>query len=384
MNILLLSQFMSTTRGGGEHIFSLMAKILGESGHNVWVITNRIIGEEYPQYKNVKIIFVPPTLEHKGGLPPSLRNNLLYFFYGMKSGFSIIKQEKISVIHSNNFSPALTGSFLSFFTSVPHVTTIHDVFSLYKNFWKNWARQQDISKINVILAPFFERLMIRIKSSAIHTVSETSKDDLIKFGTKKKIFVIPNSIIPFEISSNKVDPLQFIFVGRLVFYKNVEVIIRCISIMRQKFPKIKLLIIGDGPHKTKLVELVSLLNLHSNVIFLGYVSEIRKRQLISSSNALLFPSLYEGFGMVILEAFCCKRPAVVANVRPLSDIVSHKKTGFVVDAENPKSWAETLYWILENNDESNSIGIAGEKELYKKYSVSTILQNLNDMYSKVS
>jgi len=75
MNVLLLSQFLSTTKGGGEYVFSLMAKMLAENNHNVWIITNRISGEQYPSNENIKIITVSPTLQYEGGLPTGFSDN---------------------------------------------------------------------------------------------------------------------------------------------------------------------------------------------------------------------------------------------------------------------------------------------------------------------
>ncbi|MGI0010214.1 MAG: glycosyltransferase family 4 protein, partial [Nitrosopumilaceae archaeon] len=161
MNILLLSQFFSTTRGGGEYVFSIIAKKLAENGHKVWIITNKISDEDYRNIDNVKIVFIPPTLEYKGGLPPSFFDNIRYSINAVTTGVKIIKNEKIDIIHSNNFAPALAGAILSYLTSKPHITTVHDVFSLCgKNYWKMWGAQSDVSKLNVLLAPFFEKLMI--------------------------------------------------------------------------------------------------------------------------------------------------------------------------------------------------------------------------------
>src|SRR5579875_3144440 len=141
MNILLLSQFFSTTRGGGEYIFSLIAKKLAENGHRVFVITNRISGEEYREHKNISVVFVKPTLEYKGGLPPGFTDNLRYSINAIRAGLGIIKKDKIDIIHSNNFAPALAGSVLSSLTGSPHVTAIQDIFSLCgKNYWKEWGR----------------------------------------------------------------------------------------------------------------------------------------------------------------------------------------------------------------------------------------------------
>ena len=121
MKILLLSQFFSTTRGGGEYVFSLIAKNLSKNNHKVWIITNKISDEKYEDHENIKLVFVPPTLEYKGGLPPKFVDNLRYSINAVKSGIKIIKNEKIDIIHSNNFAPALAGAILSYLSSKPHI-----------------------------------------------------------------------------------------------------------------------------------------------------------------------------------------------------------------------------------------------------------------------
>ena len=150
MNILILSQFFSTTKGGGEYVFYLMSKLLAENGNRLWVITNEIKDESYPCHENINIILVSPKLEYQGGLPPKFSDNIRYTLNAIRKGFSIIKKEKIDIIHSNNFSPALAGSILSSLTGIPHITTVHDVFSLCgKDYWKRWGKQADVSKLNV-------------------------------------------------------------------------------------------------------------------------------------------------------------------------------------------------------------------------------------------
>ncbi|MDE1828704.1 MAG: hypothetical protein KGI25_00115 [Thaumarchaeota archaeon] len=88
MNILLLSQFFSTTRGGGEYVFSLIAKKLAENNHRVFVITNRIEGEKYEQRENIRVTFVPPTLEYSGGLPPGFSDNIRYTINAIRQGLA--------------------------------------------------------------------------------------------------------------------------------------------------------------------------------------------------------------------------------------------------------------------------------------------------------
>lgn len=384
MNILLLSQFFSTTRGGGEYVFSLIAKKLAENNHKVWVITNRIKGEQYNVQKDVHLIFISPTLEYRGGLPPKFSDNLGYLINAIIKGLKTIKKEKIDIIHSNNYAPALTGSILSFLTSVPHVTTIHDVFSLGgKDYWKKWAEQNDVSKINAFLAPLFEKTMKDIKCKCVHTVSEATRDDLKKFGVKKPIYVIPNGIEFPKIVPTKFNRYQFVYVGRLVFYKNLEVVIRAIDLTRKTEPKIKLIIVGDGPHRKSLEDLIAKLNLESSIEFKGYVSTEKKLRLIRESNALVFPSLFEGFGLVILEAFSLAKPVLVSKIRPMSDIVSHEENGYVLDSSDEKQWVYALNELIRDPEKGTILGSNGFEICHRQYSSQTMYEKVVKMYNDI-
>jgi len=382
MNILLLSQFFSTTRGGGEYVFSMLAKMLVKNGHNVWIVTNEIQNESYD--KNLNIIFVKPTIKYQGGLPPSFSDNIRYVVNAVIVGSKIIKKNDIDIIHSNNFSPALAGSILSSFFSIPHVMTVHDIFSLCgKNYWKKWGEQANVSRLNVMLAPFFEKFMVKLKHECVHTVSDASKDDLIKFGETKPIHVIHNSIDKTLIVSDVVNPLQFIYVGRLVFYKNLEVVIKAIGLLKKTHQNIKLVIAGDGPHRKSLEELVGKLRLEDNVEFLGYVSHDEKMRLISNSNAFVFPSLCEGFGIVILEAFSQKRPVLVSNIKPMSDIVNNEKNGFVLNPHDETVWAECILKLVKNPNEALEMGKEGNRSLVDFYGQDLMYDKIIKMYEEL-
>ncbi|MGI0008922.1 MAG: glycosyltransferase, partial [Nitrosopumilaceae archaeon] len=260
--------------------------------------------------------------------------------------------------------------------------TIHDVFSLCgRNYWKQWGSQSDVPKINVLLAPFFEKLLIKLKHNYIHTVSEATKDDLVKFGAKKPIFVIHNSIdAGLANHHEETNPLQFVYVGRLVFYKNLEVVIKAISIAKKTEPKIKLILVGSGPHTKPLEELTNSLGLESNIEFKGYVGADEKAKIIATSSALVFPSLCEGFGLVILEAFAQNKPVLVSDMRPMSDIVSHGKNGYVLNPSDENLWAEHLLKIIKNPQEASLMGKEGNHLLFSSFSQELMYQKVMQMY----
>ena len=361
-----------------------MAKKLAENNHQVWVITNKIDEENYPVHKNIEIIFVPPVLKYQGGLPPSIKNNIQYFINTVKTGKKIIKENNIDIIHSNNFTPALTGGFLSFLTSRVHITSVWGIFTLCGyDYWKKWVEQTEVSKINQYIGPIFEKLVLKTRCRAFHTISMASKDDLIKFGAKKSIHVFPPTIeeIPNMnmIQNNK----QFIYVGRLVFYKNIEVLIKAIDIIKKQEKEIKLIIVGGGPQQNKIQDMIINMNLENNVIIKGYVSSEEKIKLISESNAMLFPSTCEGFGLVILEAFSQSKPVLVSDIRTMSDIIQTNKTGLIIDPHDESKWADAIIHLIKNPNISDEMGKAGYNELKIKYSQKLFYERLMKMYNDV-
>jgi glycosyltransferase involved in cell wall biosynthesis len=385
LNIILFSQFFSTTKGGGEYLFKMIAKIMAQNGHNVWVITNNVKGEKYQELENLKIITVNPTIDYKGGLPPTFLDNIRYVINAFQVGKNIIKNQNIDIIHSNNFSPALSGSLLSYFTKTPHIITIFDIFSENgKDFWKKWIKQTNVSKINAMLVPWFEKILIKSKHDAIYTISNASKNDIIKMQTKKPIYNISPSIENENQLDGKVNPFQFIYIGRLIFYKNVEVILKSFKIVTKQFPDVKLIIAGDGPHKKSLQQLTNKLNINDNISFIGYVTSEQKKKILSESNALLFPSLIEGFGLVMLEAFQQNRPVITSDIPPMSDIIQNNQTGLVVDPHDENKWADSIIALIKNPEISNKMGKQGNQTLQAKYNQNIFYDKLIKMYNDIA
>jgi glycosyltransferase involved in cell wall biosynthesis len=384
LNILILSQFFSTTKGGGEYVFKTIAENLAQKNNKVWVITNRVIGEEYQELENLKILRVNPIIQYKGGLPPTFLDNIRYVINTVFKAKNILKTEKIDIIHSNNFSPALAGSIVSYLTKKPHITTIHDIFSIYdKDFWKKWASQSNVSYANARLVPLFEKMMIRFKISCIHTVSESTKRDIQRLGAKKSICVIPNCIQEEQSLQVVSKPKQFAYLGRLVFYKNIEVILKAFVHVTKEFPDSRLVIAGDGPYRESLQNVTQNLGLENNVEFRGYITLDQKKILLAESNALLFPSLIEGFGLVMLESFQQKRPVLTSNIPPMSDIIENQKTGYLINPHDENAWAEQIIKLIKEPEISQKMGEEGYKVLKEKYNQEIFYKKLISMYQSV-
>jgi len=380
MNILLLSHYFTAGRGGAWYVIAIMAQLLAENGHKVWIITNKLEGFESPKHKNIKTIFVS---EHKIQKTSFSWSDLLrYSIAVIKIGREIIKKNNIDIIHSDPL-PGIPGSFLSWLTSVPQILVIHDVFSIKKGLWKESLKQKEISKSNAIIRPLFEKTILRIKHSAIHTVSKAVKEDLQTMGAKRPIYIIPNSIPINQVTKLEPKSFQLVSISRLTFYKNVQVAVRSLQIVKKSFPKVSLIIIGAGPYRKNLERLVKELDLQENVVFKGHVSEKEKKELLAQSQALVFPSKFEGFGMVILEAFEYYKPVLVSRVRPQSDIVEDKKTGLVIAPDDELEWAQAIKDLFNEPEIAAKMGENGRIALEEKYNLEIMTKNILHMYEDV-
>jgi len=383
MNILLITRYLSAKVGGGQYVFSLIAKLLAENGHRVWIISNHIDLEKL-EHENIRIIQVSnKTITKINSNPFEI---IKYFVLVTRAGYNIIKKEKIDIIHTNQTfmsTAAVAGSFLSLLTSIPHIFLIHHVASAHKGYWKDWSKQKGNSRIGGFLASLSDKLMPRVKCSAIHTVSEATRDYLQKLGIKKPIYVIHNAIPINPVQNSETNALQFIDISGLSFHKNIQTAIRALPLVKKSFPNVSLIIVGEGPYRKNLEKLVVELDLKNNVIFKGRIPDDEKNMLLKTSEALVFPSLMEGFGLVILEAFAQKKPALVSKIRPMSEIVEHNKTGMVLSPHNEKDWAEAMEYLILNPQVGSKMGEAARKLIEEKYDLNKMYEKILEMYNEV-
>lgn len=379
MRVLLLSQYFSDSKGGGEHVMSTLARMLGESGDRVWVLCSRVEGESYPDAPNVTVEFVGPALGYEAGLPTGMAQNAAYVLGAVRRGRALAR-DGVQLIHSNNFAPAAAGALLSRITGIPHVTAVHDVFSRCgEGYWKRWREQKGVSRLGAAVAPRFERMMLRARHGAIHVPSEATARDVRAAGARSPVHVVPNTIDPApgrRAEARGGGPAAFVYVGRLVFYKNVETVIRATAIARRKNPDVTLRIIGGGPQESRLKESAG-----EGVEFSGYVGNEEKYSAIKGSAALLLPSTCEGFGLVVLDAFSCGVPALVADVEPLPTVAGGG--GLAVPHGDPDAWARAMLEVAADPARARAMGAEGAARLSSEYSAERAREAVRRMYSSV-
>ncbi|MEM3458297.1 MAG: glycosyltransferase family 4 protein [Candidatus Bathyarchaeia archaeon] len=240
----------------------------------------------------------------------------------------------------------------------------------------------------------------------IVTVSYAMKEELMKLGfPKDKIQVCYNGVDPQKYNPETIsaeeakrirgsygikdDELMILFVGRLVGVKGVDKLIMAMPHVLQKHPKAKLVILGVGDLQDYLVNLVRTMRLQDSVkLNFNFVSEEERILHYAACDMAVFPSLYEPFGIVALEAMSMERPVVVgaAGVSGMREIVvccGEEQCGFHVDPNNPSDIAWGINSTLENQDKRKWLGKNGRKRVLEEFTWDKIAEKTVEAYEKI-
>lgn len=210
--------------------------------------------------------------------------------------------------------------------------------------------------------------------------------ELIRNLTNSKIHVLPNGI-DFEDILNigpyeTVEYPSILYLGNLSKIKGIDVLLKAVPIIRKKIPNLHIYIAGSGTEEEELKKLVKELNIEENVKFLGFISDDEKYSYYKSADVCVFPSIYEPFGIVLLEAMACGKPVVASNVGGIPFVVVDGKTGLVFESGNVNDLAEKVVILLKNKKLREKMGDAG-KERAKEFTWDKIAEQTVDLYKEI-
>lgn len=197
-------------------------------------------------------------------------------------------------------------------------------------------------------------------------VSLKTKRDLHNTGLRRDIHIVPNGVDFGRIREIKPSPhhSDVIFVGRLIKEKNVHLLLNALALIKEDVPDIKAVIIGDGPERRNLEVLAYRLGVQKNVEFLGFLREHEEViAFMKASKVFAFPSIREGFGIVVVEANASGLPVVTVDhpMNASKDLIVEGKNGFVAQVDE-RDFAEKILTALENRKKMKfvSTNIASE------------------------
>lgn len=240
----------------------------------------------------------------------------------------------------------------------------------------------------------------------IVTVSNAMKDELIGLGfPAEKIRVIYNGVDPQKYSKDEVrdekirdirkrygvndEDLMVLFLGRLTLVKGMDKLIAAMPHVLQKIPNAKLVIVGLGEMQEYLIRLAQNLRLNDHVKFrFEFIPEEERIAHYAACDVAVFPSIYEPFGIVAIEAMSMGKPVVVgaSGVSGMREIVistGQEQCGFHVNPNDPTDIAWGIINSLQDPQKRQQLGENGRKRVLKEFSWDEIakktIQNYNDL-----
>lgn len=246
---------------------------------------------------------------------------------------------------------------------IPSVVTVHDLAFLAHPEAFHPSRRRYLTAMT--------RLSVR-KARHVIAVSEHTKADLVHhFGiAADRITVIPNaadSRFRPEADQRIIDefrhahdlPERFVlFVGTLEPRKNLRRLIEAVARIATDDPQLKLVIIGaTGWLTSDIAPLVTRLKLADRVIFMGYVDDDDLPRFYQAATVFCYPSLYEGFGLPVLEAMACGTPVVTSNTSSLPELAGD--AALLVNPTDVDAIADGLRLLLSDTTRREVLVTAG-------------------------
>ncbi|MGI6367479.1 MAG: glycosyltransferase family 4 protein [Anaerolineae bacterium] len=176
------------------------------------------------------------------------------------------------------------------------------------------------------------------------------KIDIIPNGVSQTLFSELEGVDLSEFKSRYALPQEKIvfYVGRLVYEKGIDTLIRSVPSVLAHVPEAKFIIAGRGPELDAMRDLVRSMHLEHKVLLPGFISMEDRDRLFKVADCAVFPSLYEPFGIVALEAMAARVPVVVSEVGGLKEVVKHGVTGITIYPGDAQSCAWGITHTLQH------------------------------------
>ena len=362
--VILIARFPPSYLGGAEIAVYNLAKQLSKLKHEVHVITMSDPNSPDENTQDDFFLHRIKTIEI-----PLLRN----IVFSIRSLY-LMKTIKPHVVHSQTISIHNAGlpAFLAKkILKIPYIA---------------WGRGSDIYLYRH--EKQFKRIILKNSNAAI-ALTDDMKEAM------QNIWNMPICVIPNGIDLEKFNTLRkskmhstkiaesddkvILFVGRLHPIKGLAYLIKAMKIIHQRYPKSRLLIVGDGDERDNLNMIVKNSNLNECVTFIGKVPNKSIPEYMALADILVLPSLSEGFPVVILEAMACGLPIVATKIRGNQEIIKDWDNGFLVEPRNSENITEKVLLLLKD-DQLRRI-IAGKNiEVAKRYSWESVARRVEEIY----
>ena len=302
----------------------------------------------------------------------------------------LVRECNTEIIHAlmDYSTNTAVASFVSKVTDIPFVYTVPGMGTRTSSFVVNalaecydWTIEHFISRNAKKLILLSKSLISRTRKLSVpdsKVVVIPSGVDCTRFDprrpeVRRKAVELRND---FDIGQEDV---VVGFVGRLVPAKGLSHLLAAINQIKREFPKVVLLIVGEGPQKAELQRMARDLDLKT--VFTGYQTDTPSYYTLM--DVFVLPSFFEGLPNVVLEAMAMEKPVVATDVGGISDLVMDGENGFLVPTRDTGQVASALRKLITDEGLRVRMGKAGRGMVQKGFLWDDIVDKLEMVYKEV-
>ncbi|MGG4490037.1 1,4-alpha-glucan branching protein domain-containing protein [Metabacillus idriensis] len=379
--LMVSTEYPPNIVGGlGRHVDELSNAL---AGHNYEVVLLTVASDEKPFYENpvpnLHVYRIPSLqLKHKSLTEWIMNHNSAFVQFLLKN-----KHIEFDIVHVHDWLTGASGRALQNLFNVPLIATIHAT-ELGRNKEIRTPLQKDIYWEENLLVHAADRVIV----CSDYMLKEVTEQFHIP---SEKLTVIPNGINllktnMYDKNSQKCKVISltgqpYLFsMGRLVPEKGFDVLLSALPGILKRFPKIRMVIAGDGPHRTEYEKKAKELNVHENVTFLGFIDEDLIHILLTHCEMNIIPSYYEPFGIVALESMAAKKLTIAANTGGLREIINHTENGLLFERGNSKALASAILEALQHKELADRLAQKGYDDVLSRFAYEHIINKVINEY----
>jgi 1,4-alpha-glucan branching enzyme len=379
--LMLAWEFPPRTIGGLARAVYDLSRALVSEGAEVHVVTCH--GDDTPEYERVEGVHV-----HRVAAPVYEGDDFVRWTAVLNMRLAAMGQRVLQghgpfdVVHAHDWLVADSALLLAELHGCSLVTTIHAT-EHGRNYGLHNDLQHRIAGIEQRLCKASQEVIVcsqymRAELTAVYGVPD------------EKLNVLPNGVdlailqrgTQQELGEPVTRTNTVFYVGRLVREKGVQVLLDAAPQVLARCPEARFAIAGKGPMLAQLQEQAERMGLAERVDFLGFVTDEQRNRLIEDAGAAVFPSLYEPFGIVALEAMGLGAPTVVSRTGGLTEIVEHEQDGWLVEPGRADVLADVLIEVLSDSARTAGIARAGQEKTVQQYGWGQIARGTQQVYEE--
>jgi glycosyltransferase involved in cell wall biosynthesis len=351
--------------GGGtqSQIFGISKEFV-KLGYEVYIL-KRFIEKKTENLEGINFVDI------KAPFKDDVLSVLLY----SKNTIKEIKKIKPDIIN-------LSERFSAYFPSKLDISQVfftanYDAFDYYRDFALKY------NKLNYFFFDLKRRLEENImkNSDVVIALNKSIEGYLSSRGIENTV-VVPRGVDP-KLYSNRGDKEYILYAGRLNKVKGIDILIKAFDSLNDDFNNYHLILMGSGPDENRLRRLALKTRKKDKIKFIPWSNRDILQRYLSECSVFVLPSLFETFGVVLLEAMASSKPVIASDIIGPKDVITHGKDGFLFEKGNIKDLIKCLELCLSDRKKRNLVGKNAKKLVEEKYVFNKIALRLANIFKEI-